>query len=251
MIIAPHHTWERYIALRYICYQFFVKGPRMILLCIDVTMHINGYCYWFVMWYPLTTTVVATWDQWYRGVKLEQNYSTTIRCVHYGDVLTSMMASQINSLAIVYSTVCSGGDQRKHQTPRHWPLCGEFTSGRRIPHQRANNTENVSICWRHHVVTSPNVMFILTQMGRRIPRISCQGLRQCALLLCTTTWRRAVVAQLIPLFRISMLFRTRDPHMQVMISYSQEISICKLHSKVNCSAHTTIFPLFVQNCIAN
>ena len=33
---------------------------------------------------------------------------------------------------------------------RHWPLCGEFTSHRWIPAQRASNAENVSIWWRHH-----------------------------------------------------------------------------------------------------
>ena len=35
--------------------------------------------------------------------------------VHYNDVIMSMIASQITSLAIVYSTVYSGADQRKHQ----------------------------------------------------------------------------------------------------------------------------------------
>ena len=35
---------------------------------------------------------------------------------HYNDVIMSAMASQITSLAIVYSTVHSGVDQRKHQS---------------------------------------------------------------------------------------------------------------------------------------
>ena len=35
---------------------------------------------------------------------------------HYGDVKMSAMASQITSLTIVYSTVYSGADQRKHQS---------------------------------------------------------------------------------------------------------------------------------------
>ena len=34
---------------------------------------------------------------------------------HYNDVIMSVMASQITSLTIVYSTVYSGVDQRKHQ----------------------------------------------------------------------------------------------------------------------------------------
>ena len=36
---------------------------------------------------------------------------------HYGDVIMGTMVSQITSLTIVYSTVYSGADQRKHQSP--------------------------------------------------------------------------------------------------------------------------------------
>ena len=45
-------------------------------------------------------------------LKPEQN----IRHEHYNDVIMSTMASQINSLTIVYSTVYSSADQRKHQS---------------------------------------------------------------------------------------------------------------------------------------
>ena len=37
---------------------------------------------------------------------------------HYSDVIMGVMASQITSLTIVYSTVYSGADQRKHQKLR-------------------------------------------------------------------------------------------------------------------------------------
>ena len=37
------------------------------------------------------------------------------------------------------------------KAPRHWPLCREFTGVRWA--QKANNAENVSIGWRHHVPT--------------------------------------------------------------------------------------------------
>ena len=40
----------------------------------------------------------------------------TIVLHHYSDIIMSMMASQITSLTIVYSTVYSGADQRKHQS---------------------------------------------------------------------------------------------------------------------------------------
>ena len=35
---------------------------------------------------------------------------------HYSDVIMGMMAAQITSLSIVYSTLCSGADPRKHQS---------------------------------------------------------------------------------------------------------------------------------------
>ena len=35
---------------------------------------------------------------------------------HYSDVIMSAIASQITSVSIVYSTVCWGADQRKHQS---------------------------------------------------------------------------------------------------------------------------------------
>ena len=77
--------------------------------------------------------------------------------VHYNDVIMSAMASLITSVSIACLTVCSGGDQRKHQTPRHWPLCGEFTGDRGI--QKASNTENVSISWRHHESRSTIILY--------------------------------------------------------------------------------------------
>ena len=65
------------------------------------------------------------------------------------------MASQITSLAIVYSTVYSGADQRKYQSSVslafvrgiHRARTGEF------PAQMVSNAENASIWWRHHEQT--------------------------------------------------------------------------------------------------
>ena len=41
---------------------------------------------------------------------------TQASLVHYNDVIMSTITSQITSLTIVYSTVYSGADQRKHQS---------------------------------------------------------------------------------------------------------------------------------------
>ena len=55
-------------------------------------------------------------------------YTVALFCIHYNDVIMGAMVSQITSFTIVYSTVYSDADQRKH-----WPLCGEFIDDRWIP----------------------------------------------------------------------------------------------------------------------
>ena len=75
----------------------------------------------------------------YRGC-MQRQLSTW----HYSDVIMSTMASQIAGVSIVYSTVCLGAYQRKHQTFASLALTGEF------PPQRSSNAENVCIWWRHH-----------------------------------------------------------------------------------------------------
>ena len=61
-------------------------------------------------------------------------------CKHYSDVIISAMASQITGVSIVYSTLCSGADKRKHQSSASLA----FEAGE-TPAQRASNAENVSI----------------------------------------------------------------------------------------------------------
>ena len=48
---------------------------------------------------------------------------------HYNDVIMGAIASQITSLTIVYSTVYSGVDQRKHQSSASLALLGEIHRG--------------------------------------------------------------------------------------------------------------------------
>ena len=74
-----------------------------------------------------------------------------IHICHYNDVIKTTMASQITSVAVVYSTVIQTQINENIKAPRHWPLCGEFTGNGEIPAQRASYGENVSIWWRHHV----------------------------------------------------------------------------------------------------
>ena len=67
---------------------------------------------------------------------------------NYSDVITSATASQITGVSIVYSTVCPGADQRKHQSTASLALVRRI---QRWPvSQRVSNAENVSIWWHHH-----------------------------------------------------------------------------------------------------
>ena len=79
----------------------------------------------------------------------------TRHLVRYSDVIMGAMAPQITSLTIVYSTVYSDADQRKHKSSaplafvRGIPRCPV-----KYPAQRTSKAENVSIWWRHHAMGS-------------------------------------------------------------------------------------------------
>ena len=82
-------------------------------------------CYWFVeAWQILNWTQV---DPKYSRASLQHGpiwydiaYITSVTATeyptHYCDVIIGALASQITSLMIVYSTVYSDADQRKHQS---------------------------------------------------------------------------------------------------------------------------------------
>ena len=70
------------------------------------------------------------------------------------------MASQITSPTIVYSAVYPGTDQRKHQSSASLAFVREFTG--EFPAQKASNSENSSIWWRHHGLPWPHYWTITT-----------------------------------------------------------------------------------------
>ena len=91
--------------------------------------------------------------------KTQQNTSWVhISWDHYGDVIIGAIASQITNLTIVYSTVYSGADRRKHQSSASLDFVRWIH--RWIPHTKANKADNASIWWRHHdVVYHPACLF--------------------------------------------------------------------------------------------
>ena len=88
------------------------------------------------------------------------SHQPAFRCpwYHFNDVIMGAIASQITSLTIVYSTVYSDADQRKHESSasltfvrRVTDLCAGNSPGTgEFPAKMASNGENVSIWWRHH-----------------------------------------------------------------------------------------------------
>ena len=72
---------------------------------------------------------------------------------HNNGIIMSAMASQIASLTIVYSTVYSGADQRKHKSSAFLAFVrGIHRSPVNSPDKGPVTRKMISIWWRHHVI---------------------------------------------------------------------------------------------------
>ena len=65
--------------------------------------------------------------------------------LHYSDVIMGAIASHVNSLTIVYSTVYWNADKKKHQKFRVTGLCAGCSPGTGDFPEMVSNAENVSI----------------------------------------------------------------------------------------------------------
>ena len=108
---------------------------------------VTWFCYHLIA-KPGNKTATVSWPDPYRGTPNWNNtYSRSNEplpmAIHYGDVIMGAIASQITNLTIVYSTVYSDADQRKHQSstsltfvwgihrgpvnsPHKWPVTRKF-----------------------------------------------------------------------------------------------------------------------------
>ena len=114
---------------------------------------------------PISTRVSAHCQaidraMWYRRGAVTDNthltshtfwFDSAYIVTHYNDVIMSAMASQIFNVLIVGLTVCSGADQRKHQSSA-WLV---FVKGVGFPSQKTSNAENIS----YHDVIMDNFGF--------------------------------------------------------------------------------------------
>ena len=116
------------------------------------SVHVTSYCTAVSnIWYFLLTIILWCEAEGRHKIILKwKSINSVITTLHkssdhYNDVIMGEIASQITSRTIVYSTVYSDADQRKHQSFTSVAFCREFTA------QMCSNAEKVSIWWRHHV----------------------------------------------------------------------------------------------------
>ena len=117
-----------------------IKAPRHWPLCGEFTGD---------RWIPHTNATYSdddmTWNRFLhhwtfvRGPITDGFRQSARNECHYNDFIKGLMAYQITSLAIVYSTVYSGADQRKYQSSAS--LAFVRGNDRWIPRQMASNAE--------------------------------------------------------------------------------------------------------------
>ena len=136
MELLLRSSWYHYILQNWYTYILHVDITQVAVLYNlgnDPTIDMKISAYIFTAVYH---TYIVGWIQT-RGIVI----------THYCDVIMGAIASQITSRTIVYSTVYSDADQRRHQSSASLafaPETGEF------PAQKASTSENVSIWWRHN-----------------------------------------------------------------------------------------------------
>ena len=92
---------------------------------------------------------------------------------HYKYVMISAMASQITGVSIVYSTVCSGGDQRKHRSHASLTFVSEIVNS---PHKgsltpKMFQFDDLITCLRHDTIgLSINQISQVSAWGRVSPK---------------------------------------------------------------------------------
>ena len=113
----------------------------------------------YILQGPFSGTEVIKWKYpRKKGVKLAPVW-------HYNDVIMNVMASRIIGLTIVYSSIYSGADQRKHQKSS-----SSLAFVRGIHRWPVNSPHKRPVTWKTlHLMTSSWYLVVCP------PRIPCQG----------------------------------------------------------------------------
>ena len=91
----------------------WIHGGSKVIACVSNIKQNHSHGIWNLNWKVVDEglTIVT------KNRTIQWVYKYCFWVFHCSDVIMSPMASQITSLVIVYSTVYSGTDQRKHQSP--------------------------------------------------------------------------------------------------------------------------------------
>ena len=131
-----------------------------------------------------------------------------VQIIHYNDVIMSAMAYQITSLTIVYSTVYSGADQRKHQNS----ASVAFVMG--IHRSPVNSQHKGPVMWKMFPFDDV-IMLVVWMCLELIYRVECYILsskdRWCIELFATVSFFLTLVVQNI--FACSIISRHRSWHL--------------------------------------
>ena len=140
------------------CLQVF-NLPK---LCIKQAFRINST---LVHYFSFDTVPV------YNGAFRDPWWRHDIAALHYIDVIMTMMASQITILTVVYSPFIQTQVKENIKAPRHWPLCGEFTGDRWIPHTKGQLHGK---CFQL-MTSSCSTILVLWTNGHRFPLHFVEG----------------------------------------------------------------------------
>ena len=105
--------------------------PSSYVLCILDLFSESVYSSWIVHLFSFLHEYVINWVD--RTLFVDQDAWCHMTLLHYCDVIMGAVASQITSLAIVYSTVYSDADQRKHQSSASLAFVGQVNSPHKWP----------------------------------------------------------------------------------------------------------------------
>ena len=130
--------------------------------------------------------------------------------LHYNDVIMTTMASEITSLTVVYSTVYSDADQRKHQSSASLAFVWEIHRDRWIPRTkgqlRGKCFHLMTSSWSESMMVSP----LTYHFAQWDSELTYWGRNKMALIL-QTAFSNAFSLMKIYAIEISLKFVAKDP----------------------------------------
>ena len=158
--------------------------------------------------------------------------------LHHSDVTMSAIASQITGVSIVYSTVCSGADQRKNATG-HWTyLVCKFSTmaddDLATQGARASATMNsVPPHWRHYDIYNTSIRFLLQYNLPYVIKITyCINYHQFIILASLPLWIHRMFCLTSVVYNILCLFHCHSLWRHQMETFSALLAFCIGNSPV-------------------